>query len=104
MKPYIVWRNIGIDFKQGMVQKSTTNCTVGNLALVIHWVFQYRVLEKIPSSGSGSGPVGVLNSMIRYFWASFLLLGISGYRAYLEVVIQILRPFLKYPVISGNIR
>ena len=37
VKPYIVWRNIGIDFKQGMVQKSTTNCTVGNLALVIHW-------------------------------------------------------------------
>ena len=37
VKLYIVWRNIGIGFKQGTVQKSTTNCTVGNQAWVIHW-------------------------------------------------------------------
>ena len=36
-------------------------------------------MEKILGSGSGSGQVGVLKYTIGYFWASCLLLGISGY-------------------------
>ena len=47
-------------------------------------VFQYRVgsggvLDKIPSSGSGSGRVRVSEYMIGYFRVSFLLSGIYGY-------------------------
>ena len=36
-------------------------------------------MEIISGSGSGSGQVGVLKYTIGYFWASCLLLGISGY-------------------------
>ena len=53
-------------------------------------VFQYRVgsggvLDKIPSSGSGSGRVRVLVYMIGYFRVSFFLSGISGYVGYFRV-------------------
>ena len=56
-------------------------------------VFQYRVgsggvLDKIPSSGSGSDRVGVSKYTIGYFWVSFysrVFSGISGYVGYFRV-------------------
>ena len=44
-----------------------------------------RVLDKIPSSRSGSGRVGVSENMIGYFRVPFLLSGISGYLGYFRV-------------------
>ena len=53
-------------------------------------VFQYRVgsgrvLDKIPSSGSGSSRVGVSKYTIGYFRISFLLSGMSGIFGYFQV-------------------
>ena len=53
-------------------------------------VFQYRVgsgrvLNKIPSSGSGSGRVRVSKYTIGYFRVSLLFSGISGYFGYFRV-------------------
>ena len=39
----------------------------------------FRVLDKIPGSGSGSGWVGVSKYTIGYFRVSFLVSGISGF-------------------------
>ena len=42
-------------------------------------VFQYRVLNKIPGSGSGSGRVRVSKNMIRYFRVCRVFLGLPIY-------------------------